>query len=100
MKSVKSLRANGCTNLSAAVTLAFQELRATDSPNKLRSIFFLTDGHANAGVSNADDLVDLTKSRWFIQYWKQNIWKQSISYFNVLLWLRRQPQCKFTACSS
>jgi len=62
LQKIKALRANGCTNISAALSLALQELRAVGTPNEVRSVFLLTDGHANTGISDHAGLVELTKN--------------------------------------
>jgi von Willebrand factor type A domain len=64
LSAVKNLHAHGSTNISAAIALSFQELRSVSSPNKIRSIFLLTDGHGNRGISDQKGLVDLTRSCW------------------------------------
>lgn len=69
---IKSLRTIASTNISAAIALSFDELCFVDSPNQVRSIFLLTDGHANCGVTRQEDLVDLTR----------NIWRRSCLSFN------------------
>jgi Mg-chelatase subunit ChlD len=61
LQRVKSLHTKGCTNISAAIALAFQELRAVKEPNTVRSVFLLTDGHANEGISDHTQLVEFTK---------------------------------------
>jgi len=58
---VKKLSTAGCTNLSGGIGLAAQELQSLESPNKVQSIFLLTDGLANVGISDRDDLLQLTK---------------------------------------
>jgi hypothetical protein len=62
LKKIKALHVTGRTNISEAISLAFQELRAVNDPNKVQSAFLLTDGHANQGVSDHAGLVELTKS--------------------------------------
>ena len=52
LAKIKALQAMGCTNISAAIALSFQELQAVDTPNEIRSVFLLTDGHANQGSSD------------------------------------------------
>lgn len=62
LKKIKALRVIGSTNISAAISLAFQELRSVSNPNNVQSAFLLTDGHANVGISNHAGLVELTKN--------------------------------------
>eukprot|EP00522_Entomoneis_paludosa_P017379 CAMPEP_0172450458 /NCGR_PEP_ID=MMETSP1065-20121228/8779_1 /TAXON_ID=265537 /ORGANISM="Amphiprora paludosa, Strain CCMP125" /LENGTH=533 /DNA_ID=CAMNT_0013202239 /DNA_START=1 /DNA_END=1602 /DNA_ORIENTATION=+ len=58
-KAIKNLKAGGGTNMSSAVGLSAQEIRTIDEPNPVQSVFFLTDGHANTGISHVDGLVEL-----------------------------------------
>jgi hypothetical protein len=62
LKRIKEISCNGCTNLSGGLTLAAQEMRSIQSPNQVRSIFLLTDGHANEGVTDGPGLVSIVKS--------------------------------------
>lgn len=59
---IKSLHTRGCTNISAAIGLASQEMNMIENPNEVRSIFLLTDGHANEGITDASSVVELTKN--------------------------------------
>ena len=59
---IQGLRVDNSTNLSAAIALAFHELRAVEQPNEVRSVFLLTDGLANSGICHHADLVDFTKN--------------------------------------
>eukprot|EP00521_Asterionellopsis_glacialis_P008482 CAMPEP_0195280982 /NCGR_PEP_ID=MMETSP0707-20130614/471_1 /TAXON_ID=33640 /ORGANISM="Asterionellopsis glacialis, Strain CCMP134" /LENGTH=502 /DNA_ID=CAMNT_0040339817 /DNA_START=49 /DNA_END=1557 /DNA_ORIENTATION=+ len=61
LKKIKSLHTRGCTNISGAIGLAAQEMFNIDEPNKVRSIFLLTDGHANRGVSSSKGICDIAK---------------------------------------
>lgn len=58
---IKSLCTTGCTNISGGIGMAATELRALKSPHEVQSIFLLTDGHANRGISNKNSIVELTK---------------------------------------
>lgn len=58
---VKALRTQGCTNLSGGMTLGIQELQSASSPNAVRSVLLLTDGHANRGVSDPAGIISLLK---------------------------------------
>ena len=71
LDKVKRLRTRGCTNLSGGISLAIQDMRAVESPNEVRSIFVLTDGLANRGISDSAALVDLTRII------TQNFWEKS-----------------------
>jgi len=62
LKKIKALHVLGSTNISAAISLAFQELRSIKNPNNVQSAFLLTDGHANQGISDHAGLVELTKN--------------------------------------
>jgi len=59
---IQVLQADGNTNMSAAIGLATQELHGLENPNPVRSIFLLTDGHANRGIADAAGLVELTRN--------------------------------------
>jgi len=58
---IKSLTTSGCTNLSGGIGLAAQELQAIESPNEVQTIFLLTDGLANRGISDRKGIIQLTK---------------------------------------
>jgi len=62
LKKIKALRTNGCTNLSGGLSLAWQELLLIDNPNAVRSLFLLTDGQANEGITSTPELVEMVKS--------------------------------------
>ena len=62
LKKITSLKTRGCTNISAAVGLATQEMHTIETPNDVRSIFLLTDGLTNEGISDTAGLVELTKN--------------------------------------
>jgi Mg-chelatase subunit ChlD len=59
---VHSLVARDGTNISSAIGLAFQELRAIDSSNTIRTVFLLTDGQANGGITGVAELAEFTKN--------------------------------------
>jgi len=61
LSKIKALRTSGCTNISGGIGLAAQELQAVESPHEVRTIFLLTDGHANRGISDKDGIVSLAK---------------------------------------
>jgi len=61
LSKIKALHTSGCTNMSGGIGLAAQELQAVESPHEVRTIFLLTDGHANRGISDKDGIVSLTK---------------------------------------
>lgn len=62
IKKVRDLVTRGCTNLSGGLTRAITLLKDVESPNEVRSVLLLTDGHANRGVSNQDGIVSLAKN--------------------------------------
>lgn len=62
LKTIKSLYSQGSTNISDAIGLACQELRNINDPNEVRVLFLLTDGHANVGIREPSDLVELAKN--------------------------------------
>ena len=68
LATVQNLQAYGSTNISAAIALSFQELQSvtttTSATHKVRSIFLLTDGNANRGITGSQGLLDLTKNCW------------------------------------
>lgn len=61
LRKIKALETRGCTNISAAIGLASQEMKMIDSPNEVRTIFLLTDGHANEGMTDPKDVTLATK---------------------------------------
>jgi len=62
LRKVKSLVTRCSTNISAGIGLAAQELQSMNVKNEVRSIFLLTDGHANRGVVNPDDMCELARN--------------------------------------
>lgn len=62
LKKIEALRPRASTNISAAIGLASQEMNAVSDPNEVRSIFLLTDGHANVGITDAPSIVEATKN--------------------------------------
>eukprot|EP00979_Chaetoceros_neogracilis_P002918 scaffold489_cov202-Chaetoceros_neogracile.AAC.1 len=61
LSKIKALHTRGCTNMSGGIGLAAQELQTVESPHEVRTIFLLTDGHANRGISQKDEIVKLAK---------------------------------------
>lgn len=61
LAKIKGLATSGMTNMSGGIGLATNEIRAVESPHEVRTIFVLTDGHANVGVSDKEGIVELTK---------------------------------------
>jgi Mg-chelatase subunit ChlD len=59
---IESLNTSGMTNMSGGIGLAAQELNAVENPHTVRSVFLLTDGHANQGVSDMNGIISLTKN--------------------------------------
>ncbi|MFM8483423.1 MAG: vWA domain-containing protein, partial [Actinomycetota bacterium] len=56
---VRAIRTGGSTNLSGGWLKAFEILKASPREGALRRIIVLTDGHANAGISQGDALAEL-----------------------------------------
>jgi len=61
LAKIKKLHTSGCTNMSGGIGLAAQELQSIESPSEVRTIFLLTDGLPNMGVSDQEGIVQLTK---------------------------------------
>jgi hypothetical protein len=59
---IESLSTSGMTNMSGGIGLAAQELNAVENPHSVRSVFLLTDGHANQGISDMNGIVSITKN--------------------------------------
>lgn len=62
LEKIRALRTRDATNISSAIGLAFQELRATKVPNAIQTIFLLTDGRANGGIEGVSELETFTKN--------------------------------------
>jgi Mg-chelatase subunit ChlD len=61
LSTIQGVRARDNTNISSAIGLAFQELRgATDFPNTIQTVFLLTDGKANEGMTRLSELEAFT----------------------------------------
>ena len=61
LHTIDHLYVRGRTNVASAVSLAAQVANGVKNPNKVRSVFLLTDGVANVGYTEAKDLIELTK---------------------------------------
>eukprot|EP00555_Chaetoceros_dichaeta_P007178 CAMPEP_0198263904 /NCGR_PEP_ID=MMETSP1447-20131203/13869_1 /TAXON_ID=420782 /ORGANISM="Chaetoceros dichaeta, Strain CCMP1751" /LENGTH=277 /DNA_ID=CAMNT_0043952669 /DNA_START=99 /DNA_END=929 /DNA_ORIENTATION=- len=61
IRKIKGLRSRGGTNLSGGIGLAAQEWQSIESPNEVQTIFLLTDGLANRGISDREGVVQLVK---------------------------------------
>src|SRR4051794_26011060 len=61
-RSVLRIDSRGSTNLSGGWLKGLEMLVGAPRPEALRRIIVLTDGHANAGITGADQLVPLIKS--------------------------------------
>ena len=59
---IESLQTDGMTNLSGGLALAAQELNEIAASHPVRSIFLLTDGHANMGVTGKENLAAMVKA--------------------------------------
>lgn len=64
IEKIETLGTRGCTNISAAVGLAREEMRQIETPNEVQTVFLLTDGQANAGIVGikGNDLLEYTKN--------------------------------------
>lgn len=61
LDKIKKLCTRGCTNISGGIGMAIQDIKSVEAPNEVRSVFLLTDGLANRGISDSQGIVDLTK---------------------------------------
>lgn len=61
-RAVLAIDARGSTNLSGGWLKGLEMLSGASRPGAMRRIIVLTDGHANAGITGADQLVPLIKS--------------------------------------
>ena len=59
---VRAIRSGGSTNLSGGWLKGLEMLATAQRPDALRRIVILTDGHANAGIVDHDELVPLISS--------------------------------------
>lgn len=78
MKKILSLQADGGTNMSAAVGLSAQEMRTIQEPNPVQTVFLLTDGHANEGISDLDGLVRLVRNCFVDRDFTSSVPQQSV----------------------
>ena len=62
LAKIKGIRTNGMTNMSGGIGLAAQEMKSIETPHDVRSVFLLTDGKANQGISNRNGIVQLVES--------------------------------------
>lgn len=61
LAKIKTLETSGSTNMSGGIGMAAQEMKSIKSPHQVRTVFLLTDGQANQGISDREDLVKYTK---------------------------------------
>ena len=63
MQTIKGVRSSGMTNMSSALGLSAQEIRnSIQQANPVQTVFFLTDGQANVGISDVPGLVKLVQN--------------------------------------
>mmetsp|Transcript_3916 Transcript_3916/g.8851 ORF Transcript_3916/g.8851 Transcript_3916/m.8851 type:complete len:494 (+) Transcript_3916:114-1595(+) len=67
LDSIRALRASGATNLSGGIVTAAEELTRqmgndNDDQHRVRSVFLLTDGFANQGVTDANTLSGIVEN--------------------------------------
>lgn len=60
-RAVQAIVSGGSTNLSGGWLKGLEMLQASPRPGAIRRIVLLTDGHANAGVSDADSLATMVR---------------------------------------
>lgn len=60
LHAIDKLHVRGLTNIASAISLAAQMANGVTTPNKVRSVFLLTDGLPNSGFTEAEDLLKLT----------------------------------------
>ena len=60
--AVRGIHSRGSTNLSGGWLKGFEMLSSSPRPEALRRIIVLTDGHANAGITDADQLCIMTRA--------------------------------------
>lgn len=60
LHAIDHLSVRGLTNIASAISLAAQMANSVTCPNIVRSVFLLTDGNANSGFTQAEDLLKLT----------------------------------------
>jgi Ca-activated chloride channel family protein len=61
-QTVRAIRSGGSTNMSGGWLKALEMLAASPRESAVRRIIILTDGHANVGISNHDQLAELVAS--------------------------------------
>jgi len=61
IEKIKKLCTAGCTNMSGGIGLAAQELLSIECPHEVQTIFVLTDGLANRGISDRKGILQLVK---------------------------------------
>eukprot|EP00028_Trichosphaerium_sp_Am-I-7-wt_P005722 CAMPEP_0168528160 /NCGR_PEP_ID=MMETSP0405-20121227/13081_1 /TAXON_ID=498012 /ORGANISM="Trichosphaerium sp, Strain Am-I-7 wt" /LENGTH=460 /DNA_ID=CAMNT_0008551507 /DNA_START=13 /DNA_END=1395 /DNA_ORIENTATION=+ len=62
-RKVSQIKAGSSTNLSGGLFKGLEELKATKVQNKVRSVWLLTDGLANHGISKSPALVKALKTK-------------------------------------
>lgn len=55
---ISSIRASGSTNLNDGLTLGYKEVWANYNPNYTNKVILFTDGIANVGVTDIEDIVE------------------------------------------
>lgn len=61
IRKINNLRTKGCTNLSDGIMLTMQEIKSIESPNEVQTMFLLTDGLANRGISDRKGILQHTQ---------------------------------------
>lgn len=71
---VRRVEAGGCTNLSAGYLRGLQEARRV-AGDDAATVLLISDGHANAGVTDADQLADVAAT-----YGRQHVTTSTLGY--------------------
>lgn len=56
-KHIEAIKAKGITNLFGGMTAGVQEINSVSTPNHVKRVILLTDGEANAGVTDFDSII-------------------------------------------
>lgn len=56
LQKIKTLYVTGQTNLSGGLAFAIQEMKLIVDPNSIQTVFLLTDGLANVGITRSEEL--------------------------------------------
>jgi hypothetical protein len=62
LAKIKSLCVQSCTNIYAAINHVAQEMQGMPQMNEVRTVFLLTDGLANRGITDVAGMCELTRN--------------------------------------